>query len=92
MCPHCHSSDWDTVKASGRGRVHSFVVYHYPVVPPFEAPYVVALIDLEEGVRLVSNLVEIGPEDASIGLEVAVRFVAVDDDLTLPMFGPQDGG
>lgn len=91
MCPHCHSADWDTVKASGRGRVHSFVVYHHPLVPPFDAPYLVALIDLKEGVRLISNLVEIEPEDTSIGLPVHVRFVAVDDELTLPMFAPGDG-
>lgn len=92
MCPVCNSMEWGTVTASGRGRVHSFVVYHYPVLPPFEAPYLVALIDLEEGVRLVSNLVEIEPADVAIGLAVQARFVAVDDELTLPMFAPGDGG
>jgi uncharacterized OB-fold protein len=92
MCPACNSSEWDTVRASGRGEVHSFVVYHYPVVPPFEAPYVVALIALEEGIRLVSNLIEVPPEDVRIGQPVEVRFVAVDDELTLPMFVLRDGG
>jgi uncharacterized protein len=85
-CPACDSFEWDTVASTGRGTVHSFVVYHYPVIPPFEAPYVVVLVDLEEGVRLVSNLIEIAPEDVEIGMPVEVRFVDVDEDLTLPMF------
>jgi uncharacterized OB-fold protein/acyl dehydratase len=91
MCPVCNSTEWDTVRATGRGKVHSFVVYHYPVVPPFEAPYVVALVALEEGIRLVSNLIEVAREDVRIGQPVEVRFVAVDDELTLPMFVPAGG-
>jgi uncharacterized OB-fold protein/acyl dehydratase len=90
-CPVCNSMDWDTVRASGRGEVYSFVIYHYPLIPPFEAPYVVALIALEEGVRLVSNLIEVEPGDVRIGQPVEVRFVAVDDELTLPMFVPAGG-
>ena len=92
MCPQCGSQEWDTVRSTGRGEVYSFVVYHYPVVPPFEAPYLVALIELEEGVRIVSNLIEIKPDDVKIGQAVEVRFVAVDDELTLPMFEPSGGG
>lgn len=91
MCPVCNSMDWDTIRASGRGEVYSFVVYHYPVIPPFEAPYLVALIALEEGIRLVSNLIEIEPHDVRIGQPVEVRFVAVDEELTLPMFAPAEG-
>jgi uncharacterized protein len=91
MCPVCNSMDWDTVRSTGRGEVYSFVVYHYPVIPPFEAPYVVALIALEEGIRLVSNLIEIDPGEVRIGQPVEVRFVAVDEELTLPMFVPAGG-
>jgi uncharacterized OB-fold protein len=91
MCPKCRSLDWDTLTASGRGTVHSFVVPHHPALPMFPQPYVVALIDLEEGTRLVSNLVEIAPEAVSIGMPVELTIVAVDDGLTLPLFRPGGG-
>jgi hypothetical protein len=53
-------------------------------------PYVVALIQLEEGTRLVSNLVDIEPADVRIGLPVEVVFTRVDDEMTLPLFRPQN--
>jgi uncharacterized protein len=90
-CGRCRSFDWDTVRASGRGVVHSHVTVHHPVVPPFEAPYGVALIELEEGVRLVSNVIGIDPHEVRIGLPVEVAFEAVDDELTLPLFRPRGG-
>jgi uncharacterized OB-fold protein len=83
MCGECRSLDWDTVRSSGRGTVHSFVVHHHPPVPGFEVPFVVVLVDLEEGVRIVSNLVGAEP---SIGLPVEVSFERVDGELTLPIF------
>jgi len=88
MCPNCQSPDWDTVTASGKGEVFSFIIPHYPQVPMFEYPYVVAVIALEEGTRLISNVVDIDPGDVTIGMPVEVRFVAVDDELTLPLFAP----
>jgi uncharacterized OB-fold protein/acyl dehydratase len=88
MCPSCRSLEWDTVVSSGRGSVYSFVVPHHPQVAAFEYPYVVALVQLEEGTRLVSNVVGVEPEDVHVGMPVAVEFVAVDDELTLPQFRP----
>ena len=88
MCPHCQSLEWDTVAASGRGTVYSFVVPHHPQVPAFEYPYVVALVELEEGTRLVSNVIDVDPAEVSVGMPVEVSFVAVDDELTLPLFRP----
>jgi len=88
MCPHCHSLAWDTQEASGRGRVYSFVVAHHPAIPPFEYPNLIALIELEEGTRLVSNLVGIDPSAAEIGMPVQVEFTKVDDELVLPLFRP----
>src|SRR5437667_2502624 len=88
MCPHCQSLEWDTVVASGRGTVYSFVVPHHPQVPAFEYPYVVALVELEEGTRLVSNVIDVDPADVTVGMPVEVSFVAVDDELTLPLFRP----
>ena len=76
MCPRCHSLDWDYLAASGRGHVYSFVVAHHPPVPPFSYPNAIALIELDEGTRLVSNLVGIDPADIAIGLRVRVEFTA----------------
>jgi len=88
MCPNCQSLEWDTVQSSGRGNVFSFIIPHYPQVPMFEYPYVVAVIALEEGTRLISNVIDIDPGDVSIGMPVEVKFVKVDDELTLPLFAP----
>ena len=55
-CANCRSFEWDTVTASGRGTIYSFVVNHYPQVPAFDYPLVVALVELEEGTRLVANV------------------------------------
>ena len=88
MCPECRSLEWDTVESCGRGTVYSFVVNHYPQVPAFDYPLVVGLIELDEGTRLVSDIIGCEPADVSVGMRVAVAFVAVDDELTLPMFRP----
>jgi uncharacterized OB-fold protein/acyl dehydratase len=88
MCPNCQSLEWDTVTSSGKGEVYSFVVPHYPQVPSFDYPYVVAVVELEEGTRLITNVVDIDPADVEIGMPVQVRFVAVDEELTLPLFAP----
>jgi 3-oxo-4,17-pregnadiene-20-carboxyl-CoA hydratase alpha subunit len=92
MCPHCHDLVWDSVESSGRGRVYSWVVAHHPPVPPFEYPNAIALIELEEGSRIVSNLVGIDPADIRIDLPVEVVFTPVDEELTLPLFRPREEG
>ncbi len=74
----------DYVVASGRGTVYSFVVHHHPPVPGKELPFVVALVELEEGVRVMAELLEVSPSEVHIGLPVVAAFVRVDDDLTLP--------
>ncbi len=91
MCPTCHSLEWDTIEASGRGTVYSYVVNHYPQVPAFDYPLIVAVIELEEGTRLVSNLIDVEPADVAIGMAVEAEMVAFDDDLTLPQFRPARG-
>jgi uncharacterized OB-fold protein len=72
--------------------VYSFVVNHYPQVPSFDSPLAVGLIELEEGVRMVSDIIGIDPADVRIGMPVQVEFVQFDDDLTLPQFRPVAGG
>jgi len=88
MCPHCQSLDWDTIVSAGLGHVFSYVIAHHPPVPPFSYPNAIALIELDEGTRLVSNLVGIAPADVAIGMRVRVEFTRVDDELVLPLFRP----
>ena len=70
MCPHCNSLAWDTIESSGRGVVYSFVMPRHPPWPWFEGTYIVALVELEEGTRLVSNLCDVDPADVTIGMPV----------------------
>lgn len=88
MCPHCRSLDWDTVESSGRGTVYSYVMPHEPKFPFFEYPYVVVLVELEEGVRLVSNLTSIDPGAVTTGMAVEVYYQGFDSDLVLHQFRP----
>jgi uncharacterized OB-fold protein len=88
VCLTCGSFEWDALESSGRGSVYSFVLHHHPVIPPFESPHPVALVELEEGTRLVADLVGIDPEELCIGMPVAVEFNAVDPDLVIPQFRP----
>jgi 3-oxo-4,17-pregnadiene-20-carboxyl-CoA hydratase alpha subunit len=87
-CDRCGSYEWDTVEASGRGTVYSFVVMHYPQVPAFDYPLSIGLIELEEGTRLVADLVGVDRADVKVGMAVTVEWQDHDDDLTLPAFRP----
>jgi uncharacterized OB-fold protein/acyl dehydratase len=87
-CNKCGSYEWEAAPASGRGTVYSFVVNHYPQVPAFDYPLAVGLIELEEGTRLVADIVGIDPADVKVGMAVEVEFVEHDPDLTLPAFHP----
>ncbi|MEU3734324.1 MaoC family dehydratase N-terminal domain-containing protein [Streptomyces sp. NPDC033538] len=87
-CPECNSLEWDTVEASGRGHVHSYVVNHHPRHPAFDYPLVVAVVELAEGTRLITNLTGIAPEDVAIDMPVVLDWLDADPDLTLPVFRP----
>jgi uncharacterized protein len=91
-CAVCRSFEWDAQVASGRGTIYSFTVNHYPKVPAFDYPLVVALVELEEGTRLVANVADITPETVAIGMPVVATFESFDDDLTLPVFRPAPPG
>jgi uncharacterized OB-fold protein len=88
MCPSCNSLQWDTLESSGRGTVLSFVMPQHPTYPWFEYPYIVALVELEEGFRLVSNVIGTTPDETSIGMTVEVEFQTFDDGLVLHQFRP----
>lgn len=89
MCSECRSYEWDVVDASGRGTVYSFVVNHYPQVPAFDYPLAVGLIELEEGTRLVANVIGIDPGEIRVGMPVEVEWVDHDPELSLPAFRPE---
>ena len=85
-CPYDHSEDVSWFRASGRGTVESFVINHVPA-PGYTAPYVIALVMLEEGVRLTSNLLGVDPvpEAVSVGMPVEVEFEQRGE-IALPQF------
>lgn len=87
-CPRCWSDRIEWTEASGRGTIYSYTVIAHNDVPPFRdwLPYVVALVDLEEGVRMVTNVVGCEPRDLRVGLPVEVVFERIDDEITLPKF------
>jgi uncharacterized protein len=86
MCPQCNETKPKHVVASGLGEVYSYVVHHHPPVPGHTLPFVIALVELEEGVRLLAELVEVAPDDVRVGLPVRIGFVRVDDELTMPVW------
>ena len=87
MCPACHSVRWATREASGRGTIYSWIVSHHPTEAD-ELPRVVVLVDLEEGVRLVSNLRDVPPANVRNGMDVEVYFHDFDG-VVLPQFRPR---
>jgi acyl dehydratase len=74
--------------AAGTGEIYSYVVHHHPPVPGRQAPFVVALVQLTEGVRVVAELLGVPPDQVRIGMPVQADFVCVDDELTLPAWRP----
>ena len=89
MCPRCGAARPEHLVASGRGEVYSYVVHHHPPVPGRELPFVVALVALEEGVRVLGELRDTDPAGARVGLPVEIVFDRVDDQLTLPAWRPR---
>ena len=88
MCPHCQSLDWQEQRLTGSGTLYSYVVLHHPRSAAFEYPLLVALVDLDEGVRIVTNLVGVDPGDVRIGMSVNVEFEPTNDGGTVPVFRP----
>jgi uncharacterized OB-fold protein len=83
MCPSCHAADRGYVVATGRGTIFSFLVHHAPKMPGRELPLTLALVELEEGVRMVATVTG-APEDLAIGDRVVAGYDRLDDDTTLP--------
>jgi uncharacterized OB-fold protein len=88
MCPSCRSLDVELVTLSGRGSVYSYAVLHHPRHPAFEYPVLAALVDLDEGIRVVSNLVGVTPDEIRIGMSVQAEFVETEGGHRVPVFRP----
>jgi len=88
VCGECQSFDLHLTQVSGRGEVYTYTIVHRPIAMDQTVPFVIAVIDLEgaPGVRLISNLVEIDPDEVAIGLAVEVAWEDMSDDLSLPRF------
>lgn len=89
MCAVCGSLERDTQEASGRGTVFAWLIS--APGPSGGDERFVALVELEEGIRLVSNLVGVERQSVTIGMPVRVEFVEVDDGVVLPQFRPEAG-
>ena len=91
-CPFCGSDRLGWVRASGRGNLHSYVINHMPA-PGWEGevPYVIAVVQLEEGPRMLSNLVGVAPEPEALELDMPLEVVFEPrGDVVLPLFKPAD--
>jgi len=88
MCAECGSWDWEWAKSSGRGKLFTWTVVTRAMHPEFteEVPYAVCLVELEEGPRLVSRVVDVPPQDLRYQMPVQVIFDAVTPEVTLPRF------
>jgi enoyl-CoA hydratase/carnithine racemase/uncharacterized OB-fold protein len=91
-CPECWSASLGWSEASGKAKVYSHTVTMDMVEPKFmeDLPYVLAMVDLEEGVRMMTRIVECDPEAVRIGMDVEVTFQDVTEEFSLPMFRPAD--
>ena len=87
-CTRCLSDRLEWVRSSGRGTVYSYTVVHRPQQPSFAVPYVVGIIEMEEGWYTLTNVVDCPPESVKVGMPVVVKFQPMSDDITLPMFRP----
>lgn len=88
VCPHCMSDDIEWVKSKGKGKIYSYTISYRSAHPSFEndTPYVIALIDLDEGVRMLSNILNCDFKDLECETPVEVVFEDITTDITLPKF------
>jgi len=88
MCMACGSPRPGYAVAAGTGTVFSYVVHHHPPVPGKRLPLVIALVELDEGVRVLGEMTGVSPDQVSVGMAVRVEFLRIDDELVLPAWRP----
>jgi uncharacterized OB-fold protein len=91
-CMYCHSLDSDVVELSGRGVLYSYTVQYHPLPAGFDEPPIVGVIELEEGIRFVSNVVGVERESLKIGEPLEVYFVDQAEGWTAPVFRRPSNG
>jgi uncharacterized OB-fold protein len=93
LCPKCGRRDVEWRQVSGRGTLYTYAIVHRAPMPGFreDVPFVTAIVELEEGPRMMTNLVGIepDPEQIKVGMPVEVEFVEITDEITLPKFKPR---
>ena len=85
-CRQCLSAELRWPQSDGVGEIYSWTVVHRPVTAEFEPPYAPAIVTLDEGYQMLTNIVGVAPADLAIGMPVQVQFHDVGDDVTLPYF------
>jgi len=92
FCPACGCRKVSAFKASGKATLYSYVIHHRQV-PGFTPPYAIAVVELAEGPRMMSNIVDCPqtPEALVLDMELEVTFEALDDKITMPQFRPAKG-
>ena len=90
-CPHCLAEPLAWVESSGKGTIYSYTIIHRPPHPAFDPPYCAAIIELEEGWHMLSNIVAAAPETIRVGLPVKVDYLDTGEGITLPVFRLVDG-
>lgn len=90
ICPKCHSGVYQWAAISGRGSVYTYTIIHRAPTPAYQAdaPYVIAHVTLEEGPRMIANMVGINPDDVKIGMPVHITYFHVGDGKSLFAFAP----
>lgn len=93
LCPQCHATEINWLTSRGTGRVYTFAVYHTAFHPGFTAdlPYTVAVVALDEGPHLLTNIVGCRPGEVKCDMPVAVVWEDIDEKTTLPKFKPASG-
>lgn len=90
FCPSCASRKVSVFPASGKATLYSYVINHRPPAPGFTPPYAIAVVTLEEGPRMMANIVDCPqtPEALVLDMPLKVTFEKLDDAITLPQFAP----
>ncbi|MSQ61099.1 MAG: Zn-ribbon domain-containing OB-fold protein [Dehalococcoidia bacterium] len=89
FCRYCFTETLEWVPSSGTGKVYSYTTVWRPQTPSFEVPYVVAIIDIDGGYQMLSNVINVPPDQVKVGMAVEVVWDDVTDTITLPKFQPR---
>jgi uncharacterized OB-fold protein len=94
VCPECLTPGGRWLELSGRGSLWSVAVYEHPFHPSLRAsvPYACALVELDEGPRMIARVVDVDPADVPVGMRVVAVFRALEGGLVVPCFAPEPGG